>query len=139
MNAYIDSSVILRIIFGEENPLRITKDLQYTVSSEILKVECFRTIDRMRHALSLSDEEIAERFALLHKAIRTIRFVKFDDSILEKSSQPFPTVIKTLDAIHLATAILWRNQEGVPVTFLTHDKQQAMTAKAMGFEVMGCE
>lgn len=102
MNAYVDSSVVLRIIFGEENPLRITKDLLYTVSSEILKVECFRTIDRMRHSLRLSDEEIVERFALLHKAIRTIRFVKLDDSIIERSSQSFPTVIKTLDAIHLA-------------------------------------
>lgn len=139
MNAYIDSSVVLRIIFGEENPLRITKDLLYTVSSEILKIECSRTIDRMRHSLRFSDEEIAERFSLLHKALRTIRFVKLDDSIISRSSQPFPTVIKTLDAIHLATAVLWKSHEGVPITFLTHDKQQGIAAKAMGFEVLGCD
>lgn len=95
----------------------MTKDLQYTVSNEILKIECFRTIDRMRHSLRLSDDEIAEKYTLLHKAIRTIRFVKLDDAIIERSSQPFPTVIKTLDAIHLATALLWKHYEEVPILF----------------------
>lgn len=139
MNAYIDSSVVLRIIFGEKNALRITKDLQYIISSEILKIECLRTIYRIANSLRLSDDEIAERCGLLYKALHTIRFVKLDDAIIERSGQPFPTVIKTLDAIHLSTAILWQHQEGVPITFLTHDKQQGNTAKAMGFEIMGCD
>lgn len=139
MKAYLDSSVVLRIIFGEKNPLRMPKDLEYTISSEIVKIECFRTVDRMRHNLRLSDDVIAERYALLHKAIQTVRFVKLDDSIIERATQPFPTIIKSLDAIHLSTAILWKHQEGAPVTFLTHDEQQGKTARALGFEVLGCE
>jgi uncharacterized protein len=139
MRAYVDSSVILRIVFAEKNPLQITKKLQYVVSNEILKIECFRTIDRMRHTLPLSDDEVSEKSALLHQAIQSIKFVKFDDFILERASQPFPITIKTLDAIHLATAILWQNQEKQSITFLTHDVQQAKTAKAMGFEVLGCD
>lgn len=139
MKAYVDSSVILRIIFGEDNPLKFTKDLLYIVSSDVLKVECFRTIDRLRHHLRLSDKEIAERLELFHTAIRSIRFVRLDSEILERASQPFPTVIRTLDALHLSTAILWKHQEGEPITFLTHDQQLGQAAKAMGFEVLGCD
>lgn len=117
MNAYIDSSVVLRFIFGEKNPLQMPKDLKYTISSEILKIKCFRTIDHMRHSLTLSDDDIAEKYALLHNAINTIRFVKLDHSIVERSSQPFPTVIKTLDAIHLSTAIMWQHHEGQRLLF----------------------
>jgi hypothetical protein len=138
MIAYLDSSVVLRIVFGEKKPLRITRDLQYTISSEILKIECFRTVDRMRHHLSLSDDVVAERYALLHQALQTIRFVKLDDSIIERASQPFPTVVKSLDAIHLSTAVIWKHHEGAPVTFLTHGEKQGKTARALGFEVLGC-
>jgi predicted nucleic acid-binding protein len=138
MKAYVDSSVVLRIIFGEPNPLQMPKQLEYTLASEILKIECFRSIDRMRHALRLADEDVAERSALLHQAIRTIRFVKLADEIAERASQAFPTTIKTLDAIHLATAIHWQQNESISVTFLTHDEQLGRSARAMGFEVLGC-
>ena len=45
--------------------------------------------------------------------------------------------LKTLDAIHLASAILWQQQEEVDILFLTHDEQLAKGALAMGFKVLG--
>ena len=47
------------------------------------------------------------------------------------------TVVRTLDAIHLASAIMFRERRAVPLTFATHDVQQATSARALGFPCIG--
>ena len=138
MKAYLDSSVVLRTIFGEPNALKSPKSLEFTVAADILKVECLRTVDRMRHALRLPDEVVSERSALLHEALKTIRFAKLTDQILERAGQPFPTPLGTLDALHLSTALTWQARQREELTFLTHDEQLGRAARAMGFTVLGC-
>ena len=48
-----------------------------------------------------------------------------------------PTVVKTLDAIHLATALLLAEPGGEPIVFATHDVGQAIAARALGFTTTG--
>ena len=56
--------------------------------------------------------------------------------VLERAAQPFPTLIGSLDAIHLASALAVADQyDGL--IFLTHDRGLALAARAMGFEVEG--
>ncbi|EKD75369.1 MAG: hypothetical protein ACD_44C00151G0002 [uncultured bacterium] len=137
MKAYVDSSVILRIIFGEKNALKFPKNSDGFITSEILKIECFRTIDRMRQVLRISDDDVADRHAALHEAIRSISFIKLTDVVLERACEPFPVVLKTLDAIHLSTALLWKQQKKEDLLFLTHDEQLSKAARSVGFEVLG--
>jgi predicted nucleic acid-binding protein len=42
-----------------------------------------------------------------------------------------------LDALHLATALIYRDNNGDEITFMTHDKELARIATAMGFSVVG--
>jgi hypothetical protein len=58
------------------------------------------------------------------------------DSVLARAADPFPTDLGSLDAIHLATALELRH-EFPTLTFATHDRQLAIAALAMGFEVLG--
>lgn len=48
-----------------------------------------------------------------------------------------PTVLGTLDAIHLVTALLVVESRHVQLAFLTHDDQLATGAHAVGLEVVG--
>jgi hypothetical protein len=48
-----------------------------------------------------------------------------------------PTVLGTLDAIHLATALLWRENTGSDLVMATHDGSLALAARAAGFRVIG--
>ena len=48
-----------------------------------------------------------------------------------------PTELGTLDAIHLATALLWREMTGVHLVMTTHDESLAVGAKAHGLPVLG--
>ena len=43
----------------------------------------------------------------------------------------------TLDAIHLASAILWKEGLGIDLTMTTHDMVLGLAAKAHGFRVLG--
>jgi hypothetical protein len=46
-------------------------------------------------------------------------------------------LLGTLDAIHLATASLWLEQNEVALTMATHDEALAIAARAIGFDVVG--
>jgi hypothetical protein len=43
--------------------------------------------------------------------------------------------VGTLDAIHIASALLWVQENEAPLVFLTHDEQQARAAMACGLDV----
>lgn len=50
---------------------------------------------------------------------------------------PMATAVRTLDAIHLASALLFRERKGTAIVFATHDAQQATAARALGFACLG--
>lgn len=47
------------------------------------------------------------------------------------------TSVRTLDAIHLASALLRRDADSAPLTFLTRDARQARAARELGLAVIG--
>ncbi|MDQ3774603.1 MAG: hypothetical protein M3461_09650 [Pseudomonadota bacterium] len=48
-----------------------------------------------------------------------------------------PTELGTLDAIHLATALLWKEMTGLAIVMATHDGALALGAQAHGLPVVG--
>ncbi len=57
--------------------------------------------------------------------------------VLRRASQPFPTPLGTLDAVHLATALLWRDSRVEDLALATHDRALALAARASGLTVVG--
>jgi hypothetical protein len=54
-----------------------------------------------------------------------------------RAPDPFPLPVRTLDAIHLSTAMAWRDSYEQEIVFATHDKALGKAARAMGFLVAG--
>jgi hypothetical protein len=48
-----------------------------------------------------------------------------------------PTELGTLDAIHLATSLLWKETTATQITMATHDEALGLGAKAHGLSVVG--
>jgi CelD/BcsL family acetyltransferase involved in cellulose biosynthesis len=73
-------------------------------------------------------------------AARLVRkAVRFADALPAEArglADPFPTLINSFDAIHLATAILSRSEVG-SIEIATHDVELGLAARAMGFKVLG--
>jgi len=136
LNVYVDSSVLLRVILGEPDRLGVWPSITNPVSSELIRLECLRTIDRARLRLGLDDRLIARYRADALEVIDAFSLVALDSTILERAAEPFPTTLGSLDAIHLASALLVRESvEGL--VFATHDAGLGTAALATGFQVHG--
>jgi predicted nucleic acid-binding protein len=136
VNVYIDSSVLLRVVLGEPGRLRSWRTITRAMSSELLRVECLRTLDRARLVEGLDDDEVAETRAAILEHIQAFDVIRIDGRILERAAEAFPTALGSLDAIHLASALLARRD--VPdLALATHDAQLARAARAEGFRVLG--
>jgi predicted nucleic acid-binding protein len=138
--AYIDSSVLMRIILAAPDQLEEWDDLHGGVSSQLLKVEAFRTLDQLWHRGKLTQETLAEKAAQLNMLLPHLEMVPLTDSILERAALPLPTTLATLDSIHLATATNYRDSQPDderPILFATHDHQLATAARSLNFDVIG--
>jgi predicted nucleic acid-binding protein len=137
MIAYVDSSVLLRVALGQPNALPEWRDIERGVSSALVTTESLRTLDRVRLRVNYSDIEVARRRATILALIDSLELVEIDNSVLDRAAQPMPTELGTLDAIHLASAILWKDALGIAPVMATHDKALALAAQAHGLKVLG--
>ena len=137
MIAYVDSSVLLRIVLGEKRRLPEWNAIESAVSSSLLEVECLRTLDRMRRRSVLGDEELAARRSAVLRVVEGFELVELARPILARAAQPFPTPLGTLDAIHLTSALAWRDRVQAGLVMATHDGALAVAARAFGLEVVG--
>jgi len=135
--AYLDSSVLLRVVVGQSNVLTEWGRITQGIASALVEVECLRTLDRLRLARGLSDEMIAEQREAVYRLLEAMEIVEITYPVLSRAAQPLPTALGTLDAIHLATATLWKEQKGRDLSMATHDVALAVAAKASGLRVIG--
>ena len=137
MTAYIDTSALLRIVLREAGALDELRSFDGLVSSELIVVESMRTIDRLRLQGSLTAEEAAGRLRIVNDWVEAIDLVLIRPPVLSRASEPMPMPLGTLDAMHLATALIWRDRMGPLSTVATHDSMLGTAALAFGFDVLG--
>jgi predicted nucleic acid-binding protein len=137
MIAYVDSSVLLRLAMGQPNSLPEWRQIDRGVSSALILTESLRTLDRLRIRAGLSDTEIARRRATILDLVNSLELVEVDSVVLDRAAQPMPTELGTLDAIHLASALLWKAAVGVDPVMATHDGALGLAARAHGLKVLG--
>ncbi len=136
MDVYVDSSVVLRIVLHESDRLRAWGRIEAMWTSDLARVECFRVIDRARLSGKLSDISVATARQRVDELFESIELVAIDRRVLRRAAQPMPTALRSLDAIHVASALSVRTK--VPALSLaTHDDEMAIAAKALGFRVLG--
>lgn len=137
MIAYVDASVLLRIVFQQAGALREWTQLRQGVASALVTVECLRSLDRLRLRARLSDEDIAGYRHTVLALIGALELVELDAVVLDRAAQPMPTELGSLDAIHLATALSWKEMTGASLVMATHDQALALAARAHGLPVIG--
>lgn len=137
MNCYLDSSVILRKLFGEPNPLKEWTGIRKSFSSRLLSIECRRSIDRLRLVRNISNEALAEHLASLENLLAHVGVLTLTEEVYSRAEQPFSTPLGTLDGIHLATALHYKSTKESDFFFATHDQHLALAAKAHGLTVIG--
>ena len=139
MKAYVDSSVMLRVVLQEPNALAEWPQITRGITSTLMRVECCRSLDRLVRDSNITEDEYALKLAEVDRILTTMLVLRISPDILTAASRRLEVRVDTLDAIHLATAERYRTTrrtETAPV-FATHDRRLAAAARAVGFEVIG--
>jgi predicted nucleic acid-binding protein len=137
MMVYLDASVVIRKLQRETGSLREWGQWERAYSSQLLRVEVLRTIDRTRLRGALTDLEVADLVEKARAIFDGLELLELTRSILNRASQSFLTPLGTLDALHLATALRLVEATAMELTFLTHDIELAMAARSLNFSVEG--
>ncbi|MBJ2329438.1 type II toxin-antitoxin system VapC family toxin [Schaalia cardiffensis] len=126
---YLDTSFVGLIFLNQEHAQeanQILHDLgkdNFFASSRLLEVELIRLM--RRNGLALDD---------VNEYLRELYLLPIDDAVVERACT-LTGSLKSLDAIHLATALTIDSPRD-PVTFLTHDARLLAEAKRLGLNML---
>jgi predicted nucleic acid-binding protein len=135
--AYVDSSVLLRFILDQPEPLSDLLHADGKVTSLLAELECLRAVESARVRGQLDTEEYADRRRIVYAQLRRMRRLPVTPSVLRRAGESYPLPVKSLDAIHLASALTLREREDRDLVFATHDRQLGRLAAVMDFPVIG--
>lgn len=109
---------------------------EHVVVSDLLFVECDRACIRAETLGTLLPERLAAVRTRLARVATRWETMSISASVIERARRPFPVEpVRSLDAIHLATALELRIV-APEVQFLSLDKRVLENAVRLGFEVM---
>lgn len=120
---YLDTSVALAHLLSEDRRPPAGLWSEELVSSRLLEYELWNRLHARALATSHGD---AARLLVARLAL-----VELSPVVLRRALDPFPVRIRTLDALHLATAG-WLRDRGKSVSLATYDGRMAEAAARMG-------
>jgi hypothetical protein len=123
---YIDSSVALAYLLAEDRSPSPVLWGERLISSRLLQFEVWSRI----HARGLTDSHSQ----LVELLLKRIPLLEMAVPVLTRALQPFPKPVRTLDALHLASADFLRAR-GEPVTIASYDGRLIEAAQLMGFSL----
>jgi uncharacterized protein len=122
---YLDSSALVKLVIRERetDALRqFVTSWPNRVSSVVAYVEVHRAARR----------ESARAAAQAEAVLQLVNLIEIDEGIVEAAASVKPPDLRTLDAIHIASALSLRGDLGV---FVTYDGRQSDAARAVGLEI----
>ena len=123
---YLDTSVALAELFAEDRRPAPEFWRGELVSSRLLEYELWTRVHGRRAAASHGEA--------VREILAAVAFVELAPTVLERAVEPFPVPVRTLDAMHLATALfLAGRRQGVKVA--TYDERMRGAARAVGLGV----
>ena len=120
---YLDSSVALAQLLAEDRLPPVLLWREQLISSRLIEYELWNRI----HARGLSHSHGQAVQALLGR----VALIELAPPVLERALEPFPTPVRTLDALHLAS-IEFLRARAQSVELASYDDRLLAAARALG-------
>jgi predicted nucleic acid-binding protein len=138
MKVYAESSAVLAWLLGEESgaPVQgVLRRAELVMASDLTLIECDRVLIRATHLRETDEASAADRRAQLNTTAGHWHLWRISPDIVERARRPFPgEPLRTLDAIHLASALASR--AALPgVELLSLDERIRRTGRQLGFRL----
>jgi predicted nucleic acid-binding protein len=124
---YLDSSSLVKLVVREDG----TDALQAFLAAHPSAVSSARAVTEVRRAVARlsARRDLSDRARLV---LDGVALLAVDLAVLEVAAGLRPPVLRTLDAIHVASAL---SLGGDLLAFVTHDDRQAAAARRAGLPV----
>lgn len=133
---YAETSAVLRWLFAEEGgeTLRATlAGADKVTSSRLTLIETRRVVRRAEREGRLTAAQSADVLAVFAQAASTWAILEITEEVARRAEEPFPAEpLRTLDAIHLASAVFLR-QSFPDLVVLSADERVRTNASQLGF------
>lgn len=127
VTAYVDSSALLKLAVREPETAALVAHLAARdglVASRLAVLECRRVARRVSHVRLLQT---------MDHVLDAIYLLDITQAILDEAAMADPPLLRSLDAIHLATALSIGDAQ---VEVITYDTRFAAAARANGLTVV---
>jgi hypothetical protein len=136
---YAESSAVLVWLLDQQGAPAIRTELAgagEVICSDLTLIECDRTLRRIAARGMLSLAASAELQARLATTARGWNVLPIGAAVVDRARQSFPDdAIRSLDAIHLATALVARSAIG-DLVLLSLDERVRSGGTGLGFRVI---
>lgn len=140
MRAYFDSSVLVSILLNDKNtPLSLQwwKAYEERVSSSLFEAECLIVLRRTaeHYGKKLPASWLGKQEERLKIYLEEIGIKQIDSDVMECIWKEKKLAgCRTLDAIHVATALLFQSSSETPLILCTHDDDMKKIARQVGLK-----
>ena len=101
--------------------------LEPIISSRLVEYECFTRLFALNASV-----DVRERAT---EVLEGLELLELSPLVLRRALTPFPKAVRTLDALHLATACFLQDL-GKTVRFASYDRRQRRTAESLGMTLI---
>lgn len=140
--AYFDTSVLVKRYVQEAGSSAVRRLLQRFrfLSSSIMPVEAMSALSQRRVSGDLTPRDFLAIRSRLRKDRDYWELVEAGESVLLQAEELVQQAnVRTLDAIHLASAMIFKSESRLTIPFITGDTKQRDAAHLLGFTVIWVE
>ncbi|MBI5502914.1 MAG: PIN domain-containing protein [Deltaproteobacteria bacterium] len=123
---YLDTSVVLAQLLAEDRRPHAALWTAPLVSSRLLEYETWTRIHGRKLERSHGDAA--------RELLGRVSFLELSPVVLARALEPFPLPVRTLDALHLASALFLRDRR-TDVAIATLDDRMLATARKLGLRL----
>lgn len=124
---YLDTSAALAQILAEDQVPPATLWQEPLVSSRLIEYEIWTRIHARRLGASRGDE--------VRALLARVSLIEMAPPVLARALEPFPTPVRTLDALHLAS-MEFLKANGQTVQLASYDRRLLAAARGMHFAIL---
>lgn len=124
--AYLDTSAFLKLVISEPE----SRALRQFVSR--WPERCSATLLRTEAVRALRRAGYDSRLGTARRLMARLRLIRVDEPLMDRAGNLDPRELRTLDAIHLAAALVIASDLGV---LITYDQRLTAAAAALGLRV----
>jgi hypothetical protein len=122
---YLDSSIVLAHVFLESRTAPESLWNDELVSSRLLEYEVWNRVH---------NRNVPQAHPQVRTLVDRIGFFELDRSHLARTLEAFPTPVRSLDSLHLAT-IEYERAQGADIVLASFDRRMIVAARALGISL----